>query len=68
MKEQQVMLQQLMAEALDHAKLGGDAPVLSFHNASKALIVKGTAAQHDIITQILTAMRENGSGDPNTVR
>jgi hypothetical protein len=67
MKEQEVGLQTLLAEALDHAKLGGEAPVLSFHSASKALIVKGTAAQHDIVTQILTAMKENDSANPNKI-
>lgn len=59
MKEQQENLQALLAEALDHAKLDGDGPKLSFHIASKALIVRGTAAQHDIITQVITALKEN---------
>src|SRR5262249_4486548 len=34
-------------------------PELSFHLQLRALIVKGTAAQHQIILQIMKALREN---------
>ena len=63
-KEKQVSLQMLVLEAMEHAELKGERPVLSFHDATKALIVKGTTAQHEIIDQIISAMKENEQSAP----
>jgi hypothetical protein len=38
-------------------------PALSFHNRSKALIVKATPADHALIQEILAAMKENQTSD-----
>jgi hypothetical protein len=59
MKEKQVALQTLVEEAMNHAGLPTESLTLSFHPGTKALIVKGTAAQHEIIGQVITAMKEN---------
>jgi hypothetical protein len=50
---------ELIAESLHKADVDAKTPDLSFHNASKALIAKATAAQHAIIEQVVSAMREN---------
>jgi hypothetical protein len=59
MKEKQVALQTLVEEAMERAELPTNSLTLSFHSGTKALIVKGTAAQHEIIGQVITAMKEN---------
>jgi hypothetical protein len=60
MEEKQKAVQNLVAEALERGALGGDRPpLLSFHTATRALIVKGSASQHEIIQQIIAAMKEN---------
>ncbi|HSI62493.1 MAG TPA: hypothetical protein VLE43_05220 [Candidatus Saccharimonadia bacterium] len=60
--EKQRDLEQLVMESLEHAKLHTDeAPLLSLHRGTKVLIVKATAAQHEIIQQIITALKENES-------
>lgn len=66
MDEKQKAVQNLVAEALERSSLGADLPLLSFHNATKALIVKGTAAQHEIVEQIIQAMKENALSESGT--
>ncbi len=41
------------------ARLSATMPELSFHGSSNSLIAKGTPAQMDLITQAITAWREN---------
>lgn len=66
-KEKEDSLKSLVADALGQADLVGDnTPQLSFHPASKTLIVKGTAAQHAIVDQIISAMKENELSETNT--
>jgi hypothetical protein len=60
MKEKQVQLEVLIHSGLDLASVQGNGgPSMSFHAGTKTLIVKATAAQHDIISQIVTALKEN---------
>ncbi|HCN28194.1 MAG TPA: hypothetical protein DIT64_05335 [Verrucomicrobiales bacterium] len=49
------------------ARLDKTMPELSFHGSSNSLIAKGTAAQMELITQAITAWREN-TPDFRTVR
>ncbi|HCN78957.1 MAG TPA: hypothetical protein DIT13_17410 [Verrucomicrobiales bacterium] len=49
------------------ARLDKTMPKLSFHGSSNSLIAKGTAAQMELITQAITAWREN-TPDFRTVR
>ncbi|HET6406910.1 MAG TPA: PDZ domain-containing protein [Chthoniobacteraceae bacterium] len=60
--EKEDSFKRLVAEALDRAETGKAQPVLSFHNKSRALIVKATAAEHEIIQQIIDVLKENESG------
>ena len=59
--EKERACEELIAHALDKAGLGGgkDRPDISFHMKSRALLVKATAAQQEIILQIIEAMKEN---------
>lgn len=58
--KKQMALEQVIAEALQHAKLDDkDGPLLSLHEATKILIVKASAAQHEIVQQIITSLKEN---------
>jgi hypothetical protein len=50
---------ELIAESLAKADRDKKNPDLSFHKASRVLIAKATAAQHEIIQQLVAAMREN---------
>jgi len=50
---------ELIAESLHKADVDAKTPDLSFHKGSKALIAKATAAQHGIIEQVVSAMRDN---------
>jgi hypothetical protein len=59
MAEKQVALEELMLMSLDQADLGGQQPTLSLHRGTKVLIVKATPAQHEIIQQIITSLKEN---------
>jgi hypothetical protein len=60
--EKQKSLEQVIMESLEHAKLHTEEKlVLSLHRGTKVLIVKATAAQHEIIQQIITALKENES-------
>lgn len=60
----QKRLTELVHQSIDEAGLHSeDRPVLSLHAASKALIVKATAAQHEIIQQAIAAMKENADAD-----
>jgi hypothetical protein len=60
--KQQDELQKLVAVALEQAELrSGNSPQLSFHAGSRALIAKATSEQHEIIQQIITAMKENAA-------
>lgn len=57
-------MQRLLASALDQADLDNPGPDLFFHDATKVLVAKGNAAQHEIIGQVLTALKENQLADP----
>lgn len=66
-----VSLEQLVKSTLEQAKLEDkEDPVLSLHSATKVLIVRATAAQHELIQQIITSLKENqqseaqGTGTP----
>lgn len=64
MKDKQVQLQDLIGSALNLGTTQGkDDPSLSFHTGTKTLIVKASAAQHDVISQIVTALKENEAAD-----
>ena len=56
----QVQCQELVRTTLDQADLGNvNSPKLSFHSESRVLVVKATSAQHEIIDQIIKALKEN---------
>lgn len=58
--KKQIGLEEVVQEALQHAKLDAkDTPLLSLHSATKVLIVKATPPQHEIIQQIITSLKEN---------
>jgi hypothetical protein len=63
MKEKQVGVMTLVEEALQRAELSSEHTDLSFHSATKTLIVKANAAQHDIIDQIIRALKENETAE-----
>ena len=44
------------------------APELSFHLELRALIVKGTPEQHDIIEQVMKVLKENDGQQPTAAR
>lgn len=53
-------LEQLVKDTLEQAKLDDkEEPMLSLHSATKILIVKASAAQHELIQQIVTSLKEN---------
>lgn len=58
--EKHLSLEQLVKNALEQAKLDDkEEPVLSLHSATKILIVRASAAQHELIQQIITSLKEN---------
>jgi hypothetical protein len=59
---------ELIAESLAKGDRDRKNPDLSFHKASRVLIAKATAAQHEIIQQLVAAMRENETVDRPTRR
>jgi hypothetical protein len=64
MKDKQDQLTALIGSGLNLATPAAqDGPNLSFHTGTKTLIVKATAAQHDVISQIITALKENEAAD-----
>jgi hypothetical protein len=58
-ESKEIEFRELIAEALNKSDLDAKTPDLSFHTSSKVLVAKATAAQHEIIQQVVTAMREN---------
>lgn len=61
-------IEDLVGQAMEKAGLAATAPELSFHAATKALIVKASAAQHEIIQQIITVLKENQAENPSNQR
>jgi hypothetical protein len=60
MKQKEAGVLSLIQEALERAELLSSAqPNVSFHSGSKTLIVKANSAQHEIIDQIMKALKEN---------
>jgi PDZ domain len=57
---------ELIRESLAKADAGETNLDLSFHKASRVLVAKATAAQHEIIQQLIAAMRENETPSPRT--
>jgi PDZ domain len=57
---------ELIRESLVKADAGETNLDLSFHKASRVLVAKATAAQHEIIQQLIAAMRENETPSPRT--
>lgn len=72
MSEAEQALSELIEITLDLAELRGkDEPTISIHGNSKTLIVKATTAEHEIISQVIEAWKENQktrkSGDASSV-
>jgi hypothetical protein len=58
--QKHLSLLELVKNTLEQAKLEDkEDPVLSLHSATKILIVRATAAQHELIQQIITSLKEN---------
>ncbi len=56
----QALCQELIAATLHQAELNSKtSPSLSFHRDSRVLVVKATAAQHEMIGQVIKALKEN---------
>lgn len=58
-KRDEAMLQIVLHDALDKAEPGSPPPDLTLHSQSKTLIVKATTAQHEIVDQVIKALKEN---------
>jgi len=50
----------LVTDALDKADPVSPQPQITVHPESRALVVKATAAQHEIVQQVVQALKENG--------
>ena len=57
--QKQKDMELLITEALERGSSSKEKPELSFHRATKALIVKGTPAQQDIVAQTIDVIRDN---------
>ena len=58
MREQKELLD-LVNDSLEKAEAQSPPPQLSMHPESRALIVKGTAAQQEVVEQVTKALKEN---------
>jgi hypothetical protein len=59
-KAKQLDIQQLIAESLNHVEVANkEARVLSFHARSGTLIVKATLNEHELVEQVINALKEN---------
>ena len=58
-KRDEAMLQVVLHDALDKAQPGSAPPNLTLHSQSRTLIVKATAAQQEIVDQVIKALKEN---------
>ncbi|MBN8421095.1 MAG: hypothetical protein J0L73_19415 [Verrucomicrobia bacterium] len=58
-KRDEAMFQLVLHEALDKSEPGAPPLDLTLHSQSKALIVKATAAQQEIVEQVIKALKEN---------
>jgi hypothetical protein len=64
--EKQEAFRELVAAALQDEGSRKTNPSLNFHSRSKALIVKGTPAEHALIQQILGILQENEKAEKPT--
>jgi hypothetical protein len=63
--EKEKRFRELVASAIAMDGVTGDKmPDLNFHKQSLALIAKATAGQHEIIGQVIKAMKENATQPP----
>lgn len=58
-KRDEAMFQAVLHDALDQAQPDSPAPDLTLHSQSKTLIVKATAAQQELVEQVIKALKEN---------
>lgn len=59
LKRDEAMFQVVLHDALDKSDPDSPPPDLTLHSQSKTLIVKATAAQQEIVDQVIKALKEN---------
>jgi hypothetical protein len=57
--EKQAELEKLMLVAMEYTGAASERPTLHFHRGTMTLLVKGTSTDHDVVDQIIRAMKEN---------